>query len=145
MADLFVGKSWPRTDLDKVTGRAAYINDIRLPRMLYGKILYSARPHARIKSIDISNAERLHGVRAVLTGSNTPDVRVGFLGDQTPLKRDKVRQFRDEVAAVAAIDEEIAEEALSLIKVEYEDLPTIFDPIEAMQKDARLIHELDAR
>lgn len=145
MADLFVGKSCARTDLDKVTGRAAYINDIRLPRMLYGKILYSTRPHARIKSIDTSQAEKLHGVRAVLTGFNTPDVRVGFLGDQTPLKKDKVRQFRDEVAAVAAIDEEIAEEAVSLIKVEYEDLPAIFDPLEAMQKDATLIHEFDAR
>jgi xanthine dehydrogenase molybdenum-binding subunit len=145
MGDLFVGKSYPRADKDKVTGRAAYIGDITLPRMLYGKILYSTRPHARIKSIDTLRAEKLHGVRAVLTGFNTPDVRVGFLGDQTPLKRDKVRQFRDEVAAVAAIDEEIAEEALSLIKVEYEDLPAIFDPIEAMQKDAPLIHEFDAR
>ena len=145
MAELFVGKSYPRMDRDKVTGRAAYITDIRLPRMLYGKILYSTRPHARITSIDTSKAEKLHGVRAVLTGFNTPDVRVGFLGDQTPLKKDKVRQFRDEVAAVAAIDEDIAEEAISLIKVEYEDLPAVFDPIEAMKKDAPLVHEFDAR
>ena len=72
-------------------------------------------------------------------------MRVGFLGDQTPLKKDKVRQFRDEVAAVAAIDEDIAEEAISLIKVEYEDLPAVFDPIEAMRKDAPLVHEFDAR
>ncbi|HMK36731.1 MAG TPA: xanthine dehydrogenase family protein molybdopterin-binding subunit [Desulfomonilaceae bacterium] len=145
MTELYVGKSCARTDLDKVTGRAAYINDIRVPRMLYGKILYSSRPHARIKSIDISKAEKLHGVRAVLTGFNTPDVRVGFLGDQAPLKKDKVRQFRDEIAAVAATDEDIAEEALGLITVEYEDLPAVFDPIQAMQKDAPLIHELDAR
>ena len=145
MGELFVGKSYPRMDRDKVTGRAAYITDIRLPRMLYGKILYSTRPHARITSIDTSKAEKLHGVRAVLTGFNTPDVRVGFLGDQTPLKKDKVRQFRDEVAAVAAIDEDIAEEAISLIKVEYEDLPAVFDPIEAMKKDAPLVHEFDAR
>ena len=143
MGELFVGKSYPRMDRDKVTGRAAYITDIRLPRMLYGKILYTPA-HARIKSIDTSKAEKLHGVRAVLTGFNTPDVRVGFLGDQTPLKKDKVRQFRDEVAAVAAIDEDIAEEAISLIKVEYEDLPAIFDPIEAMKKDAPLVHEFDA-
>lgn len=145
MGDLFVGKSYPRMDIEKVTGQAAYINDIRLPRMLYGKILYSTRPHARIKSIDTSKAEKLHGVRAVLTGYNTPDVRVGFLGDQTALKKDKVRQFRDEVAAVAAIDEDIAEEALSLIRVEYEDLPAVFDPVEAMKKDAPLVHEFDAR
>lgn len=145
MGELYVGKSYPRVDKDKVTGRAAYINDIKMPRMLYGKILYSTRPHARIKHVDISKAEKLHGVRAVLTGFNTPEVRVGFLGDQTPLKKDKVRQFRDEVAAVAAIDEDIAEEALDLIKVEYEDLPAIFDPLEAMQKDAPLVHEFDAR
>ena len=145
MEELFVGKSYPRVDREKVTGRAEFVNDLKLPRMLYGKILYSSRPHARIVNVDTSKAERLRGVRAVLTGSNTKEVRVGFLGDQTPLKKDKVRQFRDEVAAVAAIDEEIAEEAISLIKVEYEDLPAVFDPLEAMQKDAPLIHEFDAR
>lgn len=145
MSELFVGKSFPRTDVDKVTGRAQYINDIKVPRMLYGKILYSTRPHAKIAHIDVSKAEKLYGVRAVLTGQNVPEVRVGFLGDQTPLKKDKVRQFRDEVAAVAAIDEEIAEEALRLIKVEYEDLPAVFDPMEAMKEDAPLIHEFDAR
>lgn len=145
MHEMHVGKSHARVDREKVTGKAAYINDIKLPRMLYGKILYGERPHARIVSIDTSRAERLPGVRAVLTGLNTPDARVGFLGDQTPLKKDKVRQFRDEVAAVAAIDEDIAEEAISLIKVEYEDLPAVFDPILAMEKDAPLIHEFDAR
>ncbi|MCA1961545.1 MAG: molybdopterin-dependent oxidoreductase, partial [Desulfomonile sp.] len=145
MSELFVGKSIPRADVDKVTGRAQYINDIKVPRMLYGKILYSSRPHARIKHIDTSKAEKLYGVRAVLTGRNVPEVRVGFLGDQTPLKKDKVRQFRDEVAAVAAIDEDIAEEALRLIEVEYEDLPPVFDPLEAMKEDAPLIHEFDAR
>ncbi|MEW6139758.1 MAG: xanthine dehydrogenase family protein molybdopterin-binding subunit [Thermodesulfobacteriota bacterium] len=145
MAETFVGKSYPRMDVEKVTGRAAYINDIKLPRMLYGKILYSGRPHARILNIDTSKAEKLPGVRAVLTGFNVPEVRVGFLGDQTPLKKDKVRQFRDEVAAVAAIDEDVAEEALGLIRVEYEDLPTVFDPHEAMKPDAPLIHEVDAR
>ena len=145
MTELFVGKSFARMDKEKVTGRAEFISDIKVPRMLYGKILYSSRPHARIKSIDTSQAEKLPGVRAVLTGFNTPDVRVGFIGDQTPLKKDKVRQFRDEVAAVAAVDEDIAEEALALIKVEYEDLPPVFDPIEAMKEDAPLIHEFDAR
>lgn len=145
MHETYIGKPHARVDKEKVTGKAAYINDIKLPRMLYGKILYSERPHARILNIDTSRAERLPGVRAVLTGFNTPDVRVGFLGDQTPLKKDKVRQFRDEVAAVAAVDEDTAEEAISLIKVEYEDLPAVFDPQEAMEKDAPLIHEFDAR
>jgi xanthine dehydrogenase molybdenum-binding subunit len=145
MNELYVGNSFARFDRDKVTGRAQFINDIRLPRMLYGKILYSERPHARIKHVDTSQAEKLQGVRAVLTGRNVPEVRVGFIGDQTPLKRDKVRQYRDEVAAVAAIDEDIAEEALSLIKVEYEDLPPVFDPVEAMKDGAPLVHEVDAR
>ncbi|MBE9574679.1 MAG: xanthine dehydrogenase family protein molybdopterin-binding subunit [Proteobacteria bacterium] len=143
---LYVGKGTPRTiEIDKVTGRAIYINDLKLPGMLYGKILYSKYAHARIKGIDASKAEVLPGVRAVLTGHNIPDVRVGFLRDQTVLKKDIVRQFRDEVAAVAAISPEIAEEALDLIEVEYEELPGIFDPMEAMKEDAPLVHEVDAR
>jgi len=144
---LYVGKGIPRTiEIDKVTGRAIYINDLKLPGgMLYGKILYSNYAHARIKRIDASKAEGLPGVRAVLTGHNIPDVRVGFLKDQTVLKKDVVRQFRDEVAAVAAISPEIAEDALDLIEVEYEELPAVFDPIEAMKEDAPLIHEVDAR
>ena len=143
---LYVGKGTPRTiEIDKVTGRAIYINDLKLPGMLYGKILYSKYAHARIKKIDASKAEVLPGVRAVLTGHNIPDVRVGFLRDQTVLKKDIVRQFRDEVAAVAAISPEIAEDALNLIEVEYEELPAVFDPIEAMKKDAPLVHEVDAR
>ncbi|MBW2078188.1 MAG: xanthine dehydrogenase family protein molybdopterin-binding subunit [Deltaproteobacteria bacterium] len=143
---LHVGKGIPRTiEIDKVTGRANYINDLKLPGMLYGKILYSTYAHARITRIDTSKAEAVPGVRAVLTGQNIPDVRVGFLKDQRVLKGDVVRQFRDEVAAVAAINTEIAEEALGLIEVEYEELPAVFDPIEAMKEDAPLVHELDAR
>jgi len=142
---LHVGKGIPRTiEVDKVTGRARYINDLKLPGMLYGKILYSPYAHARITRIDTSRAERVAGVRAVLTGRNIPDVRVGFLRDQRVLKGDVVRQFRDEVAVVAAISPEIAEEALGLIEVEYEELPAVFDPIDAMKEGAPLIHELDA-
>ncbi len=143
---LHVGKNVPRTaEIDKVTGRAVYIDEYKRPGMLYGKILYSQYAHARIKSINTEKAKKLPGVRAVITGYDIPDVRVGFLGDQTVLKRDVVRQFRDEVAAVAAITPEIAEEALRLIEVEYEQLPAIFDPIEAMKPDAQLVHETDAR
>ncbi|MBW1721942.1 MAG: xanthine dehydrogenase family protein molybdopterin-binding subunit [Deltaproteobacteria bacterium] len=142
---LFVGKNIPRTiEVDKVTGRAVYIDDFKRPGMLYGKILYSTYAHARIKHIDTSKAEALPGVRAVITGRDIPDVRVGFLKDQVVLKKDKVRQFRDEVAAVAAVDPDVAEEALGLIKVEYEELPAVFDPVEAMKEDAPLIHEVDA-
>ncbi|MBW1780437.1 MAG: xanthine dehydrogenase family protein molybdopterin-binding subunit [Deltaproteobacteria bacterium] len=144
--NLFVGKSVPRSiEADKVTGKAVYIDDLKRPGMLYGKICYSSHAHARIKSIDTSRAEKLQGVRAVLTGQDIPDVRVGFLKDQTVLKKDVVRQFRDEVAAVAAISPEIAEEAVSLIKVEYEKLPAVFDPYEAMKEGAPLVHETDAR
>jgi xanthine dehydrogenase molybdenum-binding subunit len=143
---LYIGKDIPRTaEIDKVTGRAVYIDEYKRPGMLYGKILYSQYAHARIKSINTEKAKRLPGVRAVITGYDIPDVRVGFLGDQAVLKRDVVRQFRDEVAAVAATSPEIAQEALKLIEVEYEPLPAIFDPIEAMKPDAPLVHESDAR
>ena len=143
---LYVGKSVPRTiETDKVTGRAVYMNDLKRPGMLYGKILYSRYAHARIKRIDVSKAKKLQGVRAVLTGYDIPDVRVGFIKDQRVLKKDVVRQFRDEIAAVAAISPEIAEEAVHLIDVEYEEMPAVFDPLEAMKEDAPLVHEVDAR
>ncbi len=143
---LYVGKNIPRNaEIDKVTGRAVYIDEFKRPGMLYGKILYSRYAHARVKSINTEKAKNHPGVRAVITGYDIPDVRVGFLGDQTVLKSDVVRQFRDEVAAVAAICPEIAEEALDLIEVEYEPLPAIFDPLEAMKPDALLVHEFDAR
>ncbi|NLT35280.1 MAG: xanthine dehydrogenase family protein molybdopterin-binding subunit [Gaiellales bacterium] len=143
---LHIGKGAPRTaEIDKVTGKAVYIDEYQRPGMLHGKILYSKHAHARISSINTDKAKALPGVRAVLTGYDVPDVRVGFLGDQTLLKRDVVRQYRDEVAAVAAITPEIAEEACRLIEVEYEPLPAVFDPLEAMKPDAPLVHEVDAR
>lgn len=137
-----VGKRIPKKDaIDKVTGKAQYINSMKLPGMLYAKILYSKYPHARIVSIDTSKAEKLYGVKAVLTGDRIPPIRFGFYKDNTPLKTGKVRSYRDEVAAVAAIDPEIAKEAVDLIKVDYEELPGVFDPEEAMQEGAVLIHE----
>jgi xanthine dehydrogenase molybdenum-binding subunit len=142
----FVGQRIPKADArEKVTGRAVYINDLKLPGMLYGKILYSEHAHARIKSIDVSKAKKLPGVRAVLTGDDIPDIPIGFMRDNRPLKKGVVRQYRDEVAAVAAVDPETAAEAVSLIEVEYEPLPALFDPLSAMAEDAPLIHETDAR
>ncbi len=139
---MYVGRSIPKADAkEKVKGAAVYIQDLELPGMLYGKILYSPVPHARIVRIDTSKAEKLPGVKAVLTGYNAPEIRFGFLRDNVALKRGKVRSTRDEVAAVAAVSEEIAEEAISLIEVEYEELPAVFDPVEAMQEGAPLIHE----
>ncbi|HSB05938.1 MAG TPA: xanthine dehydrogenase family protein molybdopterin-binding subunit, partial [Thermodesulfobacteriota bacterium] len=137
-----VGKRIPKIDAEeKVTGKAIYIHDLKIPGMLYGKILYSPHPHARIKGIDTSRAEKLPGVKAVLTGYNIPPIKFGFYKDNVPLKAVKVRSCRDEVAAIAAIDPDIAEEALELIRVDYEILPAVFDPEEAMQPEAPLIHE----
>ncbi len=137
-----VGKRIPKLDaVDKATGRSRYIQDLKLPEMLYGKILYSKYPHARIVHIDTSKAKKLIGVRAVVTGEDIPDIRMGVYKDNPPLKKGKVRSYRDEVAAVAAIDPDIAQQALDLIEVTYEALPTIFDPEAAMASDAPLIHE----
>ena len=137
-----IGKRIPKMDAEeKVTGKAIYIHDLKVPGMLYGKILYSPHPHAKILNIDTSKAEKLPGVKAVLTGYNIPPIKFGFYKDNVPLKAGKVCSFRDEIAAVAAIDPDIAEEALNLIKVEYEILPAVFDPEEAMKEGAPLIHE----
>ena len=137
-----IGKRIPKMDAEeKVTGKAVYIHDLKVPGMLYGKILYSPHPHAKILNIDTSRAEKLLGVKAILTGYNIPPIKFGFYKDNVPLKAGKVCSYRDEVAAVAAIDPDIAEEALGLIKVEYEILPAVFDPEEAMKEGAPLIHE----
>jgi len=138
-----VGKKIPKIDAPlKVTGAAQYIQDVKLPGMLHGKILYSRYPHAKILKLDTSKAERLPGVRAVVTAKDMPpNFRIGIMKDNPPLKSGKVLSIRDEIAAVAASTPEIAEEALSLIDVEYEELPGIFDPLEAMKEGAPLIHE----
>ncbi len=137
-----IGKRVPKMDAEeKVTGKAIYIHDLKISGMLYGKILYSPHSHAKILNIDTSRAEKISGVKAILTGYNVPPIKFGFYKDNVPLKSGKVRSCRDEVAAVAAIDPDIAEEALSLIKVDYEILPAVFDPEEAMKEGAPLIHE----
>jgi len=142
----FIGRALPRPDAaDKATGRARYIHDLDRPGMLHGAIKFSEHPHARIVDIDTSRAERLPGVRAVITAKNTPELRVGFLQDNRALKGDKVRSLRDEVAAVAAVDADIAAEAVELIRVEYEPLPAVFDPEQALEPGAPLVHEHDAR
>ena len=123
---------------EKVTGTARYTFDMTLPNMLYGKILRSPYPHAKILSIDTSKAEKLVGVKAVITGKDTLGKKQGIwrrfpeLCDEEILCREKVRYIGDPVAAVAATDENIAEEALNLIDVEYEPLPAVFDPMEAI-------------
>jgi CO/xanthine dehydrogenase Mo-binding subunit len=138
-----VGHSMPRVDaLEKVTGQARYAIDLSMLDMLCGRVLRSPHPHARILNIDVSRAKGLAGVKAVITGQDVPPIRYGRrLKDQTTLALDKVCFIGDRVAAVAAISPDIAEEALSLIKVDYEILPALLDPLEAMQSDALLIHE----
>lgn len=145
-ASRWVGNSPPRVDApDKVSGRTLYIHDFERPGMLWGAIKWSEHAHARIVRIDTSRAEALPGVVAVVTGFNTPPVGIGFLRDGVVLKADKVRSLRDEVAAVAALDEETARAAVDLIEVEYEPLVAVFDADSAMVDGAPRIHEQDGR
>jgi CO/xanthine dehydrogenase Mo-binding subunit len=126
----------------KVTGRARYSADILLPGMLWGKVLRSPFPHARIVSIDLAAARELPGVHAVLTATDLPEVRIGrFLRDIPVLARDRVRFIGEKVVAVAAETPAAAEDALRLIEVEYEELPAVFDPLEAMRVDAPRLHD----
>jgi len=141
-----IGKRVPRIDsVEKATGAAQYLADLKIPGMLYGKILRSSYPHAKILAVDTSKAERLPGVRAVVTGRDTSGIRLCFvlphMANKPPLAEDKVRFVGDEIAAVAADDEHVAEEALDLIHVEYEELPAVFDPLEAMKPETIKIHE----
>lgn len=126
---------------DKVSGRAVYGDDIALPGLLVGAIKRSPFPHARIVGIDTSRAERLPGVKAVLTGETAQQRPFGYGHDNVPLKRGKVRYVGDEVAAVAAVDAETAQEALNLIEVEYEPLEAVFDPHDALRPDAPRVHD----
>jgi xanthine dehydrogenase molybdenum-binding subunit len=137
-----IGRRVPKYDAtQKVTGHADYMLDLKLPGMLHGKILRSRYPHARITKIDTSKAKSLSGVVAVITSADTPRIRFGFMKDNIPLKDGKVLSYRDEVAAVAAVDEETAARAIELIDVEYEELPPIFDPLEAMKDGAPRLHD----
>jgi CO/xanthine dehydrogenase Mo-binding subunit len=137
-----VGKSVHRIDaLEKVTGRAIYGDDIRFPDLLYGKVLRSPHAHAKIKRIDTSEAEKLPGVKAVVTGADAPFRGGEAIRDQPFLAVEKVRFAGEAVAAVAAETEDIAERAIELIKIEYEPLPTVFDVVEALKPGAPLIHE----
>ncbi|TSA16852.1 MAG: xanthine dehydrogenase family protein molybdopterin-binding subunit [Betaproteobacteria bacterium] len=140
--DTLIGKRIPKMDApEKASGKTRYIHDIDLPGQLYGKILRSTRVHALIKSIDTAAARALPGVHAVITAADIVNQRpIGVAKDHFPLKTDKVRSLRDEVAAVAAESEQIALEALKLIRVEYEDLPILTDPAEALKPGATLIH-----
>src|SRR6185436_8527134 len=148
-----IGKNPHRHDAtDKVTGRAQYGADIRLPGMLYGAMLRSPHAHARILSIDTSKAESYPGVRAVVTAKDLPDVasKIAELGEGTInlrhqsnniLARDKVLYFGHAIAAVAAINSHVAEAAAALIEVQYDVLPPVLDVRKAMLTDSAILHE----
>ena len=138
MTSSVVGKSFPRRDLpEKLTGQAKYTGDIKLPGMLHGKFLRSPHPHARIVTLDASNAMKLPGVHAVLTPFDVPD---GRIAPDLPILDREVRFVGDEVAAVAAEDEDIAQEAIRLIEVRYQPLPFVTDPQEALRPNAPAVH-----
>ncbi|MBI2885755.1 MAG: xanthine dehydrogenase family protein molybdopterin-binding subunit [Chloroflexi bacterium] len=126
----------------KVSGKGAYTADVALPGVLWGKALRSPFPHARIVSVDTSRARALMGVHGVITGRDLPDVLYGRrMRDMPLLARDRVRFVGEKVAAVAAETPEIAAEALRLIEVEYQELPAVFDPQEAMGPGAPRLHD----
>ncbi|HYG90050.1 MAG TPA: molybdopterin cofactor-binding domain-containing protein [Azospirillum sp.] len=141
--DSLIGKRIPKMDApEKASGKTRYIHDINLPGQLHAKILRSARLHARILSIDTSKALALPGVHAVITAADVPEQRpIGVKKDHLSLKGDRVRSYRDEIAAVAAESVEIAEEALKLIEVAYEDLPPLTDPRDARSPGAPVLHD----
>jgi CO/xanthine dehydrogenase Mo-binding subunit len=139
-----IGRARPKIDaLAKATGAALYADDLVLPGMLHAKMLRSTQAHARIRSIDCSAARALPGVHAVLTGKDLP-VKYGVIPwtpDENALALDKVRFVGDEVAAVAAVDEDTANAALKLIEVEYEPLHAFLEPEDALNRPEPQIHE----
>jgi CO/xanthine dehydrogenase Mo-binding subunit len=143
MKQRIIGRSVTRSDvLDKVTGKMLFSGDFYMEGMLYAKVLWSERPHARILSIDTAEAEKVPGVVAVLTADDVPCNEYGLIfKDQPALNRDKVRSVMDNLVVVVAEDERTAKKARDLIRVEYEDLPVLTDPRCAMKEGAVLIHE----
>jgi len=139
-----VGKRVPRVDaLSKVTGAAVYSGDVFLPDMLYGKVLRSPYPHAKIKRLDTTKAKTLEGVKEIITAADVPGYKKKsqlVLNELPRLAIDKVIYHGQPVAVVAATSLRIAEEALGLIEVEYEELPAVFDAEEARQPSAPLVH-----
>lgn len=141
-----LGTSVPRPDAPgKVTGRAVYTDDMSVPGMLHGAMLGSPHAHARILSYDTSRARAMPGVKAVITAEDLPDINIGtIVKDQPLLARGKVRHAGEPVAAVAAVDLETARRALEEIDIEYEVLPAVYDPEEALRPGAPVVHEQGA-
>jgi len=143
MAYKFVGKPIPRLEgAEKVSGKLRYAADVEIPGALWARILRSPLPHARIEKIDTSQAAQLPGVHAVITGADIPPVMVGLrMKDMPLLARERVRFVGEAIAAVAADNVEIANEALNLIDVQYEELPYVTDPLKAIEPGAVVLHD----
>ena len=143
MAFKNLNKAVPRIEgADKVSGNMRYAADLPFPSALCAKILRTSLPHARILGIDTSKASKLKGVRAIITGADVAGVMVGLrMKDMPLLAQDRVRYVGEPVAAVAADSDEIAEEALNLIDVQYQELPFVTDPVEAIRPGAPVLHE----
>jgi 4-hydroxybenzoyl-CoA reductase alpha subunit len=140
-----LGKRIPRIDgTAKVSGEAKYAADFSMPGMLWCKIIRSPYAHAKILNVDTSQAERLSGVKAICTGEDFGGWTWGWMPktrDEPPVAIGRVRYLAEAVAAVAAVDEDTAEEAADLVRVEYEELPGVFDPEEAMKEGAPQVHD----
>ena len=138
-----VGRPLARLDgSEKVLGTAVFADDVSLPGELVGRVLRSPLPHARIARIDLGAAWRTPGVRAILTGQDIPNALYGpIIKDRRALALDKVRHVGDPVALVAAEDAEAADIALAAIRVEYEELPALLNPLEALKEKSHLVHE----
>ncbi len=138
-----VGQRRPRIDgLQNVTGARKYVDDIYLPNMLFAKGVFSRYPHAKLIKVDTSKAEKVPGVRAVITGKDFPHNKYQeYIPDHPCLAEGKVRYIGEWIAIVAAETQEIAEEAAELIDIQYEELPAVFDPRDAMKPGAPIIHE----
>lgn len=140
-----VGKRVKNKDaVAKVTGKAVFTADIKLKGMLFGRVLRSKVAHAKILNIDVSKALELKGVKAVVTCADTPLIKYSIhplMADKLAFEDMKVRHVGDEIAAVAAVDEETAAKAISLIKVDLEELEGVFDPVEAMKDGAPQLHD----
>src|SRR5205807_3911459 len=138
-----VGKSLIKPDaFSKVSGQTKFADDLALPRMIYGRLLRSPHPHARILQVDVARARAHPGVLAVLTGDDLP-IKFGILPvsqDEEALARGNVRYVGDPIAAVAATDEWIADEALELIEVQFAQLPPVMSIEQALAADAEPIH-----
>ena len=140
-----VGQRLPMHDAAaKAKGAALFTDDLTFPGMLHGKIVRSPFAHAKILHVDTSKAQKLRGVKGVVTGRDIPDRLYGIVPkarDEYALAKEKVRYVGDEVAAVCALSADIAEEAVALIKVDYEELPAVFNPLEAIKEGAPLVHD----